>query len=97
VSIEIGIRMALGAQARGVLRLVIREAMILAGAGVVAGMVFAYFMSQTLTTMLFQTAPADPLTFTVVACLLLVIALFASYIPARRATRVDPIVALRSQ
>jgi putative ABC transport system permease protein len=94
---EIGIRMALGARARMVIGLVVRHAMILAGAGVVLGVAAAYFLSTTLSTLLYSTQPRDPLTFASVAGLLLLVALFASYVPARRATKVDPIVALRAE
>ena len=94
---EIGIRMALGARERTVVGLVVRHAMILACAGVVLGVFAAYFLSSTLSTLLYSTTPRDPLTFASVAGLLLLVALFASYIPARRATRVDPIVALRAE
>jgi putative ABC transport system permease protein len=92
---EIGIRMALGAQGRSVLNLIVRQAMLLAAGGVVLGVGAAYFLSSTLSSLLFSTTPTDPLTFGTVASLLLGVALLASYIPARRATRVDPIVALR--
>ena len=94
---EIGIRMALGARERTVVGLVVRHAMILACAGVALGVVTAYFLSTTLSTLLYSTTPRDPLTFVSVAGLLLLVALFASYVPARRATRVDPIVALRTE
>ena len=94
---EIGIRMALGARERTVVGLIVRHAMILACAGVVLGVFAAYFLSSTLSTLLYSTTPRDPLTFASVAGLLLLVALFASYIPARRATRVDPIVALRAE
>ena len=92
---EIGIRMALGAQGRSVLNLIVRQAMLLAAGGVVLGVGAAYFLSSTLSSLLFSTTPTDPLTFGTVASVLLGVALLASYIPARRATRVDPIVALR--
>ena len=94
---EIGIRMALGAQQASVLRLVVRHAMLLAGAGVLLGMVAAFFLTGTLASLLFDIRPTDPLTFAAVAGTLGAVALLASYIPARRATRVDPIVALRAE
>jgi putative ABC transport system permease protein len=94
---EIGIRMALGARERTVVALVVRHAMILASAGVLIGVGAAFFLSRTLSTLLYDTTPRDPVTFTSVAGLLLFVALFASYVPARRATRVDPIVALRTE
>jgi putative ABC transport system permease protein len=94
---EIGIRMALGAQVRSVIGLVVRQAMTLVILGVVCGTIAALFVSQTMTRMLFSVTPTDPATFATVAAGLLAVALFASYLPARRATRVDPIVALRSE
>jgi putative ABC transport system permease protein len=95
---EIGIRLALGAQHRTVLRLVVREAMLLALAGVAVGVVCAVLLSRSLvSSLLFSTSPQDPLTFAIVAAVLSAVALLASYIPARRATRVDPIVALRAE
>jgi putative ABC transport system permease protein len=94
---EIGIRMALGAQGRSVITLIIRQAMLLVVSGVLAGTVFALALSRTMTKMLFSITPTDPATFASVGGLLIAVALFASYLPARRATRVDPIVALRSE
>ncbi len=94
---EIGIRMALGAQRRAVINLVVREAMLLVVLGVVTGTIAALFLSQTMTKMLFSVAPTDPATFATVAGGLLAVALLASYLPARRATRVDPVVALRTE
>ena len=94
---EIGIRMALGAQERTVVRLVVRQAMLLVIAGVVSGTAAALLLSRTLTKMLFSITPTDPLTFGGVALVLVSVALLASYMPARRATRVDPIVALRAE
>jgi ABC-type antimicrobial peptide transport system permease subunit len=94
---EIGIRMALGAQGRSVVGLVVGQAMTLVAIGLTAGTIAARFLSQTLTTMLFGVDPTDPATFAAVAVLLAAVALFASYLPARRATRVDPIIALRAE
>jgi putative ABC transport system permease protein len=93
---EIGIRMALGAPGRTVVSLIGRQAMLLVVSGVAAGMIAALFVSQTMTKMLFSGTPTDPATFAGVGALLVGVALFASYLPARRATRVDPIVALRA-
>jgi putative ABC transport system permease protein len=95
---EIGIRMALGAPERTVVGLVVRQAMALALAGLAIGLAAAVLLSRTLVeSLLFSTSPRDPLTFAAVAILLAVVALVASYVPARRATRVDPIVALRAE
>src|SRR5260221_4611731 len=93
---EIGIRMALGAPGRTVVNLIVRQAMVLVVCGVAAGTIAALYVSQTMTKMLFSVRPTDPVTFAAVAGVLVGLALFASYLPARRATRVDPIVALRA-
>ncbi len=92
---EIGIRMALGAQRREVLRLVIGQGMALAGIGVAIGLIASMSFSRVLKNQLFQVSAFDPLTFTVTALALIAAALLASYFPARRATRVDPMEALR--
>ena len=92
---EIGVRMALGAQPVDVLRLVIRQGMLLTFVGLIAGIVVGTFVTRVLTDMLFGVTPRDPLTFAGVPVLLLVVAFLACYIPARRATRIDPLVALR--
>jgi putative ABC transport system permease protein len=92
---EMGVRMALGASAGNVLRLVLGQAMITAAIGVVLGLVGSFILTRFLQTMLFEVGAADPLTFSAVAMLLFAVALLASYLPARRATKVDPIVALR--
>ena len=94
---EIGIRMALGARSRTVVGLVVRQAMALAAAGVAAGMIAAWWVSGLLATLLFEVTPRDPLTYGGVAGTLALVALFAAYVPARRATRVDPVVALRAE
>jgi len=94
---EIGIRMALGAQGSTVVRLVVRQALLLVGCGVAAGLAFGLLLSQTMANMLFAIAPTDPATYATVSAVLAAVSLFASYVPARRATRVDPIVALRSE
>ena len=92
---EIGIRMALGAEARDVLRLVLRRTLVLAGAGVLIGAAGALAVTRVLQKFLFEVKPNDPATFIAVAALLACVALAAGWIPAWRATRVDPVEALR--
>ena len=92
---EFGIRLALGAQPRNVLRLVLGQGMRVAAVGVVIGIGAALLLTRLMETLLFGVTPTDPLTFVVVAAVLALAALVAAYIPARRATRVDPLVALR--
>ena len=92
---EIGVRMALGAQERDVLRLVVRQGVVLAVIGVVAGLVASFGLTRLIVSLLFETTATDATTFTLVAIGLFVVTLLACYVPARRATRVDPLVALR--
>jgi putative ABC transport system permease protein len=92
---EIGIRMALGAQSGDVLNLVVRQGTWLAMTGVGTGLVGALAATRLIARLLFGIRPGDPITFVTVALLLSMVALVASYIPARRATRIDPMVALR--
>jgi ABC-type antimicrobial peptide transport system permease subunit len=92
---EIGIRLVLGAQRRNILRMVLRQGLGLAIAGAVVGLVCALIVSHLMAGLLYGVRPTDPLTFAGVALLLLGVALLACYIPARRAMRVDPMVALR--
>ncbi len=94
---EIGIRVALGAAPRQVLLPVVREGMVLALAGIAIGLAGAFAAARALTAFLFGVGVSDPLTFSGVALLLLAVALLASYIPSRRALKVDPIVALRAE
>jgi predicted permease len=94
---EIGIRMALGARARDVARLVLGEGMAPVAAGAVVGLVAAVLATRAMRTMLFGVTPLDPLSFSVAPLVLAAVALLACYLPARRATRVDPLVALRDE
>jgi putative ABC transport system permease protein len=92
---EIGIRSALGASRRSILEAVVRQGMMLAGFGIVIGLLGAVAASHTLITLLFGVSQLDPITYLGVIALLLAAALLSSYVPARRATKVDPTVALR--
>ncbi|MGC2801080.1 MAG: ABC transporter permease [Candidatus Acidiferrum sp.] len=92
---EIGVRVAVGAQQRDVLRLIVGDGAKLAFFGIAIGIVAAFALTRLMASLLFEVAPTDPETFAVVAVLLAAVALMACYIPARRATRVDPMVALR--
>jgi macrolide transport system ATP-binding/permease protein len=94
---EIGIRMALGAQRRDVMRHVVRQGGSLTGVGLVVGVIAALALTRFLTSLLYGVKPADPATFTAVSAILTAVALLASYIPARRATKVNPMVALRHE
>ena len=94
---EIGIRVALGAQRGDVLRMIVRNAAALAAAGVLIGAGGALFLTRLMRDLLFGVEPFDPVTFVAVALLLTLVALLAGYIPGRRATRVDPIIALRAE
>jgi putative ABC transport system permease protein len=92
---EIGIRLSLGASRADVLRLVVRQGMVLVLAGSAAGMVGALLLSRLMTDMLYGVRPNDPFIFAGVVMVLGLVALVATYVPARRATRIDPMVALR--
>src|SRR5947207_10633840 len=92
---EIGIRLALGAARPSILNLILRQGLRLALTGAVVGLLAALIVSRFIATLLYGVRPADPLTFAAVAILFLFVALLACYIPARRATKVDPMVALR--
>jgi len=92
---EIGIRVALGAQRRDIFKQVVGQAMRLAGFGVAVGLVSAFVLTRLMATLLYRVSTTDPLVFGMIALLLSGVSFFASYLPARRATRVDAMVALR--
>jgi putative ABC transport system permease protein len=94
---EIGVRMALGAARRDVLRLILGQGLRLAVVGIVVGLVGAFGATRFLKTVLYNVTPTDPFSFIVVACFLTLVAIVASYVPARRAMAVDPLVALRNE
>lgn len=92
---EIGIRMALGAQQSDATRLILRQGLALTGVGIAIGLVCAFYATRLLEGMLFGVSLRDPITFVAVIALMCAAALLASYVPARRAARVDPMVSLR--
>jgi putative ABC transport system permease protein len=92
---EIGVRMALGARQRDVMTLVVRQGMMLAVIGVALGLIGAFLLTRVMTTLVFQVTVRDPITFIAVAALLIAVAFVACFVPALRATKVDPLVALR--
>jgi putative ABC transport system permease protein len=94
---EIGIRMALGADGRRVAGTVLGQSVALAAAGVVAGLVAAVFTTRIMQSLLFEVGAADPWVLSAVAVLILTVALLASWVPARRASRVDPLTALKTE
>jgi putative ABC transport system permease protein len=94
---EIGIRLALGAHPRDVLRLVVRQGMQLVVAGILLGIAGALALTRLMASLLYRVSPSDPATFVVVSVLLALVALIACYVPARRAMRVDPMVAVRTE
>jgi len=94
---EIGIRMALGAKPGDVLAMILKQGMMLVTVGLVIGLASALALTRMMKTLLFQIEPTDPITFAVVSAVLAVVALMACYVPARRALRIDPLRALRSE
>ena len=94
---DIGVRMALGAQRRRILIMVLRRSLVLTGSGIVGGLLGAAALTRVMANLLFGVNPGDLVTFTIVPLILVATAMLASYIPARRATRVDPVVALRDE
>jgi putative ABC transport system permease protein len=94
---EFGVRIALGADRGAILRDVLGRAVRVAASGIISGGLLTALAAQELSTLLLDVSPFDPLTYLVVSMLLVGVCLFASFIPARRATRVDPIVALRAE
>jgi ABC-type antimicrobial peptide transport system permease subunit len=94
---EIGVRMALGATAADVRRQIVRDTLILAFAGIAVGAVAAFALSRVIGSLLFATSATDPLTFTAMVGVLALVALAAAYVPARRASQIDPMRALRAE
>jgi ABC-type antimicrobial peptide transport system permease subunit len=94
---EFGVRLALGAEPASLLGMVMRQGLTMVVAGLVLGLAGAFALSRVLATLLFDTVPTDPATFAIVALVLLIAALTACFLPARRTMRVDPMVALRTE
>jgi putative ABC transport system permease protein len=94
---EFGIRLALGAQPGVLRRAVLRQGMLLTAAGVIAGITGALVLTRTIKSLLFEVSATDPVVFTAIPVLLVIVSLVACYTPARRATKVDPLVALRDE
>jgi len=94
---EIGIRMALGARRADVLQMTVAQGLRLVGAGMILGLAAAFVLTRVMATLLYGISATDPITFIAISAVLLAVAILASYIPALRATRVDPISALRAQ
>jgi putative ABC transport system permease protein len=94
---ELGIRMALGARPQDVLRITLRYGLAISGAGLALGLAGALALTRVMQSLLYNVKATDPVTYAVVSVVLLTVALLATYIPARRAARVDPVVALRCE
>jgi putative ABC transport system permease protein len=94
---EIGVRSAIGASHGQIVGLILRQGLWKSGLGVMLGLVGAFFVSRSMTTLLFNVKPTDPLVYAAVALTLIAVALLASYLPARRAAKIDPLVALRDE
>jgi ABC-type antimicrobial peptide transport system permease subunit len=94
---EIGIRLAIGADRSQVLTMILGQGLKLAAAGIVMGLAAAFLLTRLMQSLLYQVQPSDPLTFVAVPLALLIVSLIASYLPALRATRVSPVIALRTQ
>ncbi|HEX6650438.1 MAG TPA: FtsX-like permease family protein, partial [Pyrinomonadaceae bacterium] len=94
---EIGLRMALGAQQRQVRLLILKQGLLLTVIGAAIGVAGALALTRLMSSLLFGIGAADPITFGVIVPLLMIVSLIACYLPARRATRIDPLIALRSE
>ena len=94
---EIGIRMALGADARSVLRMILRQGLVLALRGVLVGLAAAFALTRLMSSVLYGVSATDPLTFLISSVVLVGVVLGACFVPARRATKVDPMIALRCE
>ena len=94
---ELGVRLAMGAQAGDLVRMVLKQGLRLALLGVAIGLAGAFVLTRLIKTLLFDVSASDPATFLTITVLLIVAALVACYVPARRAARVDPMIALRSE
>ena len=94
---ELGIRISVGAKPRDVLKIILGQTFFLAAIGIAGGLVTAIGVTRFASNLLYGISPADPATFAVIAVLLLLISLVAGYFPARRATRIDPMLALRCE
>jgi len=94
---EIGVRMALGAQQRDIYKLVLGQSMLLIAVGLAAGLILSLILTRALSSLLYEVSATDPVTFAIITVVLIGVALLASYLPARRAARVHPMVALRQE